>query len=45
MVTFRDNKQALYGIFQYVCATTNPLQNSMTTTVQPNLLQMLEGAK
>jgi len=34
MATFRDNKQVLYGIFQfqYVLITTNPPQNSITIT-------------
>jgi len=43
--TFRGNKQALYGIFQYALATTNPPQNSITITIQAKLLWKLETAK
>jgi len=32
MATFRDNKQALHGIFHYVLTTPNPPQNSTTIT-------------
>jgi len=32
MATFCDNKQALYSIFQYVLATTNLPQKSITIT-------------
>jgi len=32
MVIFHDNKQALYGKFQYVRTTTNPPQNNITVT-------------
>jgi len=37
MDTFRDNKQALYGIFQYVLTTTNPSQNNITVTIVAKL--------
>ena len=43
MATFRDNKQALYGIFQYVLTTSNSPQNSIT--IQAKLLWTLETAK
>jgi len=45
MVTFRDNKQALYSIFQYVLTTLNSPQNSITITIQAKLLWTLETAK
>jgi len=45
MATFRDKKQALYGIFQYVLTTSNPPQNSITITIQAKLLWTLETAK
>jgi len=32
MATFRDNEQALCGIFQYVLTTNNPPQNNVTIT-------------
>ena len=32
MTTFRDNKQRLHDIFQYVLTTPSPLQNSITIT-------------
>ena len=44
MATFRDNKQALYGIFQYVLTTSNSLQNSIIT-IQAKQLWTLETAK
>jgi len=34
MATFHDNKQALYGIFQYALTTPNPPQNNITITEQ-----------
>jgi len=45
MATFRDNKQALYGIFQYALRTSNSPQNRITTSVQAKLLWTLETAK
>jgi len=45
MVTFHDNKQALYNIFQYVLTTLNSPQNSITITIQAKLLWTLETAK
>ena len=45
MATFRDNKQALYGIFQYVLTSSNSPQNSITISVQAKLLWTLETAK
>jgi len=45
MATFRDNKQALYGIFQYVLTSSNSPQNSITISVQAELLWTLETAK
>jgi len=45
MATFRDNKQALYGIFQYVLTTSNSSQNRITITIQAKLLWTLETAK
>ena len=49
MATFRDNKQALYGIFQYVLTTSNSQhqhrENSITISVQAKLLWTLETAK
>jgi len=45
MATFRDNKQALYGIFHYVLTTSNSRQNSITISVQAKLLWTLETAK
>jgi len=38
MATFRDNKQALYGIFQYVLTTSSSPQNSITISVQVKVL-------
>jgi len=32
VATFRDNKQGIYGIFQYFLTTPNPLQNNITIT-------------
>jgi len=45
MATFRDNKQALYLIFQYVLATSNSPQSSITIPIQAKLLWTLETAK
>jgi len=45
MATLRDNKQALYGIFQYVFTTSDSPQNSSTISVQAKLLWTLETAK
>jgi len=33
MATFCDNKQAIYGIFQYFLTTSNSQQNSITITI------------
>jgi len=44
MAIFRDNKQALYGIFQYVLTTSNSLQNSIIT-IQTKQLWTLKTAK
>jgi len=42
MATFRDNKQALYGIFQYVLTTSNSPQ--MSITIQAKLLWTVKTA-
>jgi len=43
--TFRGNKQALYGVFQYALTITNPPQSTITFTLQAKLLWTLETAK
>jgi len=46
MAAFRDNKQALYGIFQYVRTRINPLQNRITITeLLHNRLQAIKYKK
>jgi len=42
MATFRDNKQVLYGIFQYVLTTTNSPQNNITIT-EENITELLHN--
>jgi len=38
MSTFRDNKQALYDIFQYVLTNINPLHYSVIITEEKYLI-------